>query len=326
LTISKEGLLRQSEETGFRPEILEKVLHLISLLNGFSAHPFLRGKLALKGGTALNLFVFQLPRLSIDIDVNYIGGVDLDTMRSDRPKIEKAISAVCEREGLSVGTLRQEHAGDRWVLRYQSALGGRANLKLEVNFMFRAPFWPIRNLSSSTVGGVKAGGTPVLDLHELAAGKLAALLSRHASRDLFDAHELLTKVSLDQDKLRFAFVVYGAINRKDWRTVAVSDVNFEQNELRNELLPVLRHGALTDASEWATNLVQETREALGIVLPLANTEQRFLDALLDKGEIEGTLLTDDAAMSERIKNHPGLLWKATNVRLHMSRRSHGSAQ
>jgi hypothetical protein len=62
LTISKEGLLRQSEETGFRPEILEKVLHLISLLNGFSAHPFLRGKLALKGGTALNLFVFQLPR------------------------------------------------------------------------------------------------------------------------------------------------------------------------------------------------------------------------------------------------------------------------
>jgi hypothetical protein len=264
--------------------------------------------------------------LSIDVDVNYIGGVDVETMRSDRPNIGKAIGAVCEREGRSVGTLRQEHAGDRWVLRYQSASGGSGNLKLDVNFMFRAPLWPVRKQSSSTVGGVKVRETPVLDPHELAAGKLAALLSRRASRDLFDAHELLTKLALDRDTLRLAFVVYGAINRKDWRTVASSDVTFEQSELRNELLPVLRHGTLTDTGEWATNLVQETREALSIVLPLATTERRFLDALLDKGEIEGTLLTDDAAMSERIKNHPGLLWKATNVRLHMNRRLHGSAQ
>ena len=49
----------------------------------------------------------------------------------------------------------------------------------------------------------------------LAAGKLAALCARRASRDLFDARELL-RTDLDPTKLRLAFVVYGRLNRKDW--------------------------------------------------------------------------------------------------------------
>jgi predicted nucleotidyltransferase component of viral defense system len=72
---------------------------------------------------------------------------------------------------------------------------------------------------------------PLVDIHELAAGKLAALLSRHASRDLFDAHQLLTTSNLDRTKLRLAFVIYGAINRKDWRTVSVADVDIDASDL-----------------------------------------------------------------------------------------------
>ena len=56
MRISKEKLFSEAEVTGFRPEILEKVIRLLSLLEGFRSHPFLKGRLALKGGTALNFF------------------------------------------------------------------------------------------------------------------------------------------------------------------------------------------------------------------------------------------------------------------------------
>lgn len=80
MPLSRERLERESALTGFRPDILEKVAYLLALLEGFNRHPFLKGKLALKGGTALNLFVFDVPRLSIDIDLNYIGAVEREGM------------------------------------------------------------------------------------------------------------------------------------------------------------------------------------------------------------------------------------------------------
>ena len=55
---------------GFDERVVEKVLHLVHLLNRLNAHPWLRGKWVLNGGTALNLFVLRYPRLSVDIDLN----------------------------------------------------------------------------------------------------------------------------------------------------------------------------------------------------------------------------------------------------------------
>ena len=162
----------------------------------------------------------------------------------------------------------------------------------------------------------------MLDLHELAAGKLAALLARHASRDLFDAHGLLQRGGLDMAKLRLGFVVYGALNRKDWRTVSVEDVSFDATELMNELLPVL---CVVDAEQlagpatWAYTLLNECRQGLSIVLPLADPEREFLDRILDYGEIVPTLLTNDPDIVHRIASQPMLQWKAQNVRQHKSR-------
>ncbi len=64
MKISPEMLAIEAEETGFRAEMLEKVAHLLGLLEALRSHPFLKDKLVLKGGTALNLFVFDVPRLS----------------------------------------------------------------------------------------------------------------------------------------------------------------------------------------------------------------------------------------------------------------------
>ena len=79
---------------GFDERVVEKVLHLVHLLNTLNSHPSLRGKWVLKGGTALNLFVRPHPRLSVDIDLNYIGALERENMLADRPKIEQAAQAV----------------------------------------------------------------------------------------------------------------------------------------------------------------------------------------------------------------------------------------
>ena len=87
MNISPDKLVAEAEATGFRPDLLEKVAHLLGLLDAIQSHPFLKGKLVLKGGTALNLFVFDVPRLSVDIDLNYVGAEDRDGMLSERPNM-----------------------------------------------------------------------------------------------------------------------------------------------------------------------------------------------------------------------------------------------
>ena len=95
MTISREALLREGAATGFVPAMLEKVLKLIAVLEALNRHPATAGKLALKGGTAINLFLFDVPRLSVDIDLNYVGSADREVMLAERPTIMATVKAVC---------------------------------------------------------------------------------------------------------------------------------------------------------------------------------------------------------------------------------------
>ena len=70
MMFSPSEILPVAEASGFRADMVEKVIHLLNLLNTLNSHPFLKGKWALKGGTAINLFKPDIPRLSVDIDLN----------------------------------------------------------------------------------------------------------------------------------------------------------------------------------------------------------------------------------------------------------------
>lgn len=314
---SRERLTTLSAETGFEANTLEKVSRLLDLLNALQSHPFLKGRLALKGGTALNLFLSDIPRLSIDADLNYIGALDKDTMLSERPRVEKAVEAVLGREDLRIQRRPTEHAGGKWLLRYQSALGGGENLELDLNYMFRIPLWPVSVRSSKQLGANQTQDFPVVDIYELIAGKLAALFSRRASRDLFDVHRLMTQNTWDAVRLRLGFVLFGAMNRKDWRSVSLDDIDFDLKELERALVPVLSRQVLEeieDVSVWASQMVGECRQALTFLLPFTVPEREFLHHLLDRGEIKPELLTSNAELREKINQHPLLEWKAINVR------------
>ena len=319
MKISPEKLAAEAEATGCRPDVLEKVAHLLGLLEALRSHPFLKGKLVLKGGTALNLFIFEVPRLSVDIDLNYVGAADRAGMLAERPKVEQALQAVFAREGFTVRRMPGEQAGGKWSLQYENVPGRRGNLEVDINFMFRVPLWPVTASDSHPVGTWRATGIPVLDHHELAAGKLAALLARRQARDLFDSHRIFQMHNLDPHRLRIGFVVYGAMNRKDWRTVTTDDVNFDAMELTRQLVPTLRVNAAEvqkESAEHGARLVRECREGLSAVLPFTDSERAFLDLMLDRGVIDPTLLTSDESLQHRIQGQPLLEWKAVNVKRH----------
>ncbi len=316
MRISNKKLLKEAGKTDFRPDMLEKAAHLLNLLETIQSHPFLKGKLALKGGTALNLFIFDVPRLSVDIDLNYIGPADKETAFQERPDVEKALQAVFSREGFHIQRMPDEHAGGKWQLQYSSAAGHPGNLEVDVNFMFRIPLWPVACQNSKTVGSWQANNILVHDVQEIAAGKLAALLSRKQARDLFDCRNIFHMYNLGKERLRLAFVLYGAMNRKDWRTVTLDDVNFDSDELARQLIPTLRTTHPKQQNFNAKTLVKECQEGLSSLLPFKKHEMKFLDLLLDEGKIEAELLTNDTDLKERILQHPLLLWKAQNVRKH----------
>ncbi len=319
MRISPEKLSAEAEATGFRADMLEKAVRLLDLLDALHSHPFLERKLVLKGGTALNLFVFDAPRLSVDIDLNYVGAKRLDAMLAERPGITKAVQDVFHREGFSVRRMPEEHAGGKWSLRYESAAGQHGRLDVDVNFMYRVPLWSVTTMDSHTLGSWQVTDIPVMDIHELAAGKLSALLARRRARDLFDGRLIFSMDDLDLDRLRIAFVVYGAMDRRDWRTISVTDVDLDVAELASQLVPSLHTGAIQghrEATAFGEMLVKECRQGLSSLLPFSDAERTFLDLLLDRGEINGSVLTTDTSLQERVNSQPLLEWKALNVRRH----------
>lgn len=324
MIFSREEMLSIAGATKFRADVVEKVAHLLDLLSVIFSHPFLKDKLALKGGTALNLFVFDLPRLSVDIDLNVIGGMTREGFDVLRPQIDTAFQAVFSREGFTVKRVPDEHGGGKWRLGYQGSSGQPGNLEVDINYMLRQPLWDVRPADSRPLGPYAARGIPVLDLHELAAGKLAALFVRHTARDLFDTHRLLALRELDPARLRTAFVVYGGMNRKDWRTISLDDIAGDPKETEQLLVPLLQNGALPERAElgsFVARLTKECRERLAMVFPFNDNEQKFLEQLLSQGKIVPALLTADEELQRRIAVHPMLNWKAFNVRQHFGRGS-----
>jgi Nucleotidyl transferase AbiEii toxin, Type IV TA system len=170
------------------------------------------------------------------------------------------------------------------------------------------------------VGSLRTRDVPLIDVHELAAGKLAALFDRSASRDLFDVVGLLRGGQLQEELLRLGFVVYGGASRRDWRQVSLTNVTADPVDMDRQLLPMLRSDLAPPRDElarWAESVVVECRRLLQILLPLNERELEFLTRLSEGGEIAPELLTPDPALQSIIARHPALLWKARKVRRHI---------
>ncbi|WP_018289576.1 nucleotidyl transferase AbiEii/AbiGii toxin family protein [Verrucomicrobium sp. 3C] len=316
---SAQTLQRLAGETGHQAATLEKVLRLLDLLQEIAHDPVLSERLALKGGTALNLFHLSLDRLSVDIDLNYVGALDRAVMESERPSVDAAISRLLASQGYAVRRQPEEHAGGKWIGRYASALGGSGTLEVDVSYMARQPLFGVARMDSIPLGGIRAYGVLVLDLHEIVAGKLVALVDRQAARDLFDARRILLIDGLDWRKVKAALLAIGACARRDWRTASLDAIRGDPREFRQKLsicLPRDRFSEKGDIDTWMEETVTLCRERLAFLFALTENEREFLDGVLDRGEVVADLLDIDSDIRARIGSIPMLAWKCLHARRH----------
>ena len=90
MNFNKRQLQKEADQHHYVRDTYEKVVRLVDILSYIRSEQFLFEHLALKGGTAINLTIFDLPRLSVDIDLDYTNNSSRDDMLKDR-KIVKSL-------------------------------------------------------------------------------------------------------------------------------------------------------------------------------------------------------------------------------------------
>jgi predicted nucleotidyltransferase component of viral defense system len=163
---------------------------------------------ALKGGTAINLFLRDMPRLSVDIDLTYL-------RVAGRPESLTAIDAAMKRMGSAIGrglrgarVIEVVNAREKIITKL-TVQKGNAQIKIEVTPVLRGcAFAPeMRGVSSSVEGEFGYVETQVVSFADLYAGKIMAAFDRQHPRDLFDVRDLLVNEGIT-GQLRRAFIVY----------------------------------------------------------------------------------------------------------------------
>jgi predicted nucleotidyltransferase component of viral defense system len=299
----------------FPPENLEKVLRLREMLIEFQKHTVLNGKLALKGGTALNLFYLNLARLSVDIDLNYIGNIDREATLKERPQIVKAVEQISGGLGYKLQNGVDDYALREWYLNFTNHAGRPDRIQVEINFLMRACALPPLELNAAAIGDAAPCRYLVLSLEELFGGKTKAMIDRHHPRDLYDLYRFSTAgLTHDAELLRKLAVLFASTTDRDLRTYQMDRFKaLDQKELERLLYPLLR------ADDRPTS-----EKMLSVVSPLLETvldherESSYLEAMASGKYQPELLFPEQPEIVKRIRQHPALLWKAQNVAEHLS--------
>ncbi|MBV1883586.1 MAG: nucleotidyl transferase AbiEii/AbiGii toxin family protein [Pseudomonadales bacterium] len=164
---------------------------------------------ALKGGTAINLFIRNLPRLSVDIDLTYLpvmergqSLLDIDTaLKNIGKRIRKADNSI----HITESAPRSQNEITKLVVRTKE----RVQIKIEVTPVLRGCVYDSVNMEVSQKTEDKFGFAEinVLSFADIYAGKIMAAFDRQHPRDLFDVHQLLENEGITDD-LRTAIIVY----------------------------------------------------------------------------------------------------------------------
>lgn len=165
-------------------------------------------RFALKGGTAINLFEHDLPRLSVDIDLAWLPVQDFAT---DAAAIGESLATLAERLRAPPLKLQVQASAtaDAGAAHRLIASRGRTRVQIETTPVMRGTVHPVRRMHVRAAVERDFGSAEVQVLHfaDLYAGKMAAALSRQHPRDLFDIAVLLDGAGVDGELWR-TFLVY----------------------------------------------------------------------------------------------------------------------
>lgn len=256
---------------------------------------------ALKGGTAINLFVRDIPRLSVDLDLVF---TDHRMVREEAlARINEAVKAAAGRlkkRGFETHVAAVEDAGETKLF----VRRGKLQVKAEVNFVMRGTVLPVRRASLSAKAREVLQADlelPLVSLEDLYGGKLVAALDRQHPRDLFDVRELFAHEGITP-QIRRSFVIYLASHDRPIHEVlapALRDISADyEGTFKGMTSEDVELEALLDTRERMIGELQEGLDA---------DERAFLVSLARSRPEWERLGVEHAA------ELPGVRWKLANL-------------
>lgn len=256
---------------------------------------------ALKGGTAINLFVRDMPRLSVDLDLVFPDHRLTREQALDR--INAAIREAADRlnsRGFQTYAVAAADAGETKLL----VRRGGVEVKVEVNFVMRGTVYPVRagSLTAKARDLLMADlELPLVATEDLYGGKLVAALDRQHPRDLFDVMQLFAHEGITAG-IRRAFVVYLACHNRP-----VHEVLFPAlRDLRQDYERTFK-GMTAETIELDELLAARARLVEELPRALDADERAFLLSLVSN-EPQWNLLDVD-----HLQELPGIRWKLRNL-------------
>lgn len=258
-------------------------------------------RFALKGGTAINLFIRDLPRLSVDIDLTWL---PVQPRTEAMAEIDAAMQDAAERVRRGIDGIRVELGrADGIVTKLNIRERGGAQIKVEINtvtrgYVFAPELRPVTETVEDRFGFAEVRVAAFADLY---GGKIVAALDRQHPRDLFDVRDLLAAEGVSDD-LRRAFLV----------------LMMSHNRPLHEVLSPIRRDL---QEKYDREFVGMTK--IDVPLPdLAATREKIIDVMVrqmpeahrrlligfNRGDPDWSLLGID-----HVPALPGILWKLRNL-------------
>ena len=277
---------------------IDQVRLLLSVLPDIAAEEVF----ALKGGTAINLFYRDMPRLSVDIDLTYLPVADREKSLQDIDEtLGRIMSAIAERNtAVRVGRIAGGGNTDTRVM----VRNNRSQIKIETSPVTRgAPHPPVIMTASDAVtdrfGFVEM---KVLAFEDLYGGKLHAALDRQHPRDLFDVKLLYENEGITDELFR-AFLVYVASSSRPIHELLAPNAEFNDALFNEEFVGMTRETVTRDSLiETRARLHADIRERL------AGNVAAFLLSLHDAEPDFDMIGVPQASLL------PAVRWKLLNLR------------
>lgn len=250
---------------------------------------------ALKGGTAINLFVRAMPRLSVDIDLTYVPVANrvtsLKAIDAGMKRIADAIAKGIPGAKVNPSQPKGDDCTTKLILRADDA-----QIKIEVTPVLRGCVYEpaVKPVSAKVEEQFGFAQMPVVHFADLYAGKIMAALDRQHPRDLFDVRDLLANEGVD-DLLRKAFIVYLS------EVLAPPRLDISAEYKRGFEGMVDEQVTLNDLLKAREDLIKE------IVGKMPEQHKKFLISV-KKGELDWSLLDLPGA-----EDLPAVRWKLENL-------------
>lgn len=164
---------------------------------------------ALKGGTAINFFIRDMPRLSVDIDLVYLPVEPREKSLSNMSKALKRISTAIQKAHKAMQVQEAKASGGKRITKLFVKSDG-VQITIEPNEVIRGSFFKVeeRSVSAAVETAFEMSASiQLLADAEIYGGKICAALDRQHPRDMFDMKLLLEAEGITPE-IRKAFVVY----------------------------------------------------------------------------------------------------------------------